>query len=471
MLILIFLASFSRAQESNKYEIPLRVIDAWLEAQRDYADIPGISAGFVVDQELVWSKGYGYGDLALETPVSGTTIYSICSISKLFTAIAVMQLRDQGLLDLDDDLRKHLPWLDLQQVFPKSDKITIRSLLTHSSGVPRDADYYYWADSTLPFPTDAQVKEGFSEQKTIYPASTDYEYSNLGITLLGILVTELSGISYEEYIERHILEPLGLKDTRPEMPEEYYKTRLATGYSVVSREGERDAFGFFQADGIAPAAGFSSTVHDLAKFASWQFRIREEIDDPVLNGNTLKEMQRVHWLSLPGWDLARGLGFGIYKIRNTTLVGHSGECPGYLTQLKLELSRKWAFVVMLNCLGEESGRFVEGMLNILSAYEEDGSLKPGPGIDLEEYAGKYYDFWDGESLIVPWKGKLAMFFLRAHYQDGSPTILKHVEKDRFRIVRKDGGRGNDVWFERDGEGKVVRYHIHSFYREKMDEVL
>ncbi|MBN2213321.1 MAG: serine hydrolase [Bacteroidales bacterium] len=466
--LFIMLTSAAHAQERSKYMIPLKVIDAWLDAQRDYSNIPGISAGFVVDQELVWCEGYGYADLELKIPATENTLYSICSISKLFTSIAVMQLRDLGKIGLDDDILKHLPWLDLEQVFPNSDAITIRSLLTHSSGVPRDADYFYWSDKSFPFPTVKQVKEGFSEQRTIFPASSDYEYSNLGMTILGILVSEISGISYEEYVIKNILEPLELNDTRPEMPEQFYKDRLATGYSVISREGGRDEFDFFQADGITPAAGFSSSVNDLAKFASWQFRIREEIEDPVLNGNTLKEMQRVHWLSLPGWDLARGLGFGIYKTKGTTLVGHSGKCPGYLTQFKMDNLNKWAFIVMINCLGDDSYRFVEGMYNILSSYDKSESMELPSDIRLEDYEGKYYDFWDGESLVIPWKGKLAVFSLKAKNQDGLPLILKHTEKDTFRILPNDSGRGNNVWFERDDTGKVIRYHIHSFYMEKMD---
>lgn len=467
-ILLVVFVSIANAQESNKYETPLKIINAWMEAQRDYSNLPGISAGFVDDQELVWSQGFGYADIKLKSPITGNTLFSICSISKLFTSIAVMQLRDKGILGLDDDIMKHLPWFDIQQVFPQSDEITIRSLLTHSSGVPRDADFYYWADKKFPFPTQKQVKEGFSEQKTIYPASSDYQYSNLGMTILGILVSEISGMPYEEYVKENILEPLGLNDTRSEMPEQYYKNRLATGYSIISREGTRDEFDFYQADGINPAAGFSSSVNDLAKFASWMFKIRDETQNPVLNGNTLKEMQRVHWLSLPGWDLARGLGFGIYKTGNTTLIGHAGECPGYLTQIKMDNDNKWAFVVMINCLGVNSNRFVEGMNNILRSYNSSGSVELPPDINLEDYEGKYYDFWDGESMIIPWKGKLAVFYLKAEYQNGPALLLKHIEGDNFRIMKRDGSRGNKVWFERDDKGKVTRYHIHSFYREKIE---
>ena len=465
-IFFLYTAFICKAQEKNDYSEPLTVINAWIDAQIDYQNIPGISAGIVVDKKLVWSKGFGYSDLELKNKTTDSTIYSICSISKLFTSIAIMQLRDQGKLNLDDDIKKYLPWFNLKQTFPNSAPITIRSLLTHSGGVPRDSDFPYWADTTYPFPTKEQFREKLSSQKTIFPASEVYQYSNLGMTLLGEVVEEISGISYEEYVSQNILNPIGLNNTLPEMPEKYKKGKLATGYSVISRDGKRDELNFFQAKAIAPAAGFSSTVIDLAEFAKWQFDILENVDDPVLNGNTLKEMQRVNWLS-PDWDVARGLGFGVYKSNNVTMVGHYGSCPGYLSQFKLVPNKKWAFIAMINSQGIDSYTFIEGMYNILDKYENTKSEEISDKVVLDNYAGIYYDIWDGESLIVPWKGNLAIFSLNTSSQNGPYTIAKYIEGDKFKEIRADGNIGTDIWFDRDKEGKVTKYWIHSFYMVKI----
>ena len=441
-LAFVSLAFSGGAKDTPDFSEPLRVIDAWLEAQRDYENIPGISAGMVVDQELIWSDGFGYSDLGLQVAASDSTIYSICSISKLFTSIAIMQLRDGGLLDLDDEIHEHLSWFNLEQAHPKSAPITIRSILTHSSGLPRESDYPYWSDPSFPFPNQEQLRKRLADQETLYPASTVFQYSNLGISLLGEIVAEKTGMSYEEYVYANILVPLGLNDTRPELPENLRKSQLATGYSVESRDGEREELAFFQARAIAAAAGYSSTVKDLAKFASWQFKVLDAVEDPVLNGNTLKEMHRVHWID-PDWELSWGLGFAVGKMDDVTYVGHSGGCPGYLTRLLLIPKKKWAFIVMVNGLGIRTSRYTESMFHILNSYIEEAAEEISPDVNLEDYAGRYDDFWSGESIVVPWKGKLAVFSLRSTTHKKPNRIMKHIEGDLFKRIREDEELGEE----------------------------
>jgi len=156
-LILSFLictpAAFSEEKTKPDFSEALRLIDTWLEAQRDYDNLPGISVAIVTDQEILWSKAYGMADLEKKVSSSPSTIYSICSISKLFTSVAIMKLRDAGKLRLEDVIADHLPWFNLQQQFPDTGPITIRSVLTHSSGLPRESDYPYWTGPDFPFPT------------------------------------------------------------------------------------------------------------------------------------------------------------------------------------------------------------------------------------------------------------------------------------------------------------------------------
>jgi len=156
-LLILILAGpsciFSDEQTKPDFSEAIRLIDTWLEAQRDYDRLPGLSAAIVTDQEILWSKGYGMADIEKEVPSSADTIYSICSISKLFTSVAIMRLRDAGKLRLDDLVAEHLSWFNLQQQYPDTGPITIRSLLTHSSGIPRESDYPYWNGPDFPFPT------------------------------------------------------------------------------------------------------------------------------------------------------------------------------------------------------------------------------------------------------------------------------------------------------------------------------
>ena len=174
-LILTLCPVVTRAGEEEKkpdFTEALRLIDVWIDAQRDYDQLPGLSVGIVQDQVLVWSKGYGLADQENKVPARPDTIYSICSISKLFTAVAIMQLRDAGKLRLDDRIQDLLPYYNLKQEFADSGPITVRSLLTHSSGLPRESDYPYWTGPDFPFPDREAIRNKLGEQKTLYPAAT-----------------------------------------------------------------------------------------------------------------------------------------------------------------------------------------------------------------------------------------------------------------------------------------------------------
>jgi len=450
----------------KKFSEPLRVITNWLEAQRDYANMPSISAAIVVGDELIWSDAFGYSDLSQKTEATDTTIYSICSITKLFTSIAILQLRDQGLLSLDDSISEHLPWFDIEPAYPKSAPVTIRSILTHSSGLPRESDFPYWTDSEFPFPDQEQLRKKLTEQKTLYPADTYYQYSNLGMSLLGEIIAEKSGCSYKEYMIDNLINPLGLTDTRPELPESLRGKQFATGYSVETRERKRDELAVFQAGSITPAVGFSSTVKDLAKFASWQFKALEVIEDPILNGNTLREMHRVHWMD-PDWENTRGLGFMLKRWGGVTVVSHTGGCPGYLSQFVLIPEKKWAFIVMVNGLGINLDPYVMGMYQIMKSYDKEKGDDKAPVANQADYCGKYYSHWDGESIIVPWKEKLGAFSLYYPDQKKPDPLMKHIEGDTFKRIRDDGKLGEEIKFERDKDNKVIRFWQHSQYIDKI----
>ena len=120
--------------------------------------------GIVHDQNIVWSHGFGFADRERRVEATAKTIYSICSISKLFTSIAVMQIRDQGRLDLGDSPNQHLPWFDIDQTYPDHAPITIRGMLTHSSGLPRESDFPYWSGPDFEFPSREQVIEHDGEE-------------------------------------------------------------------------------------------------------------------------------------------------------------------------------------------------------------------------------------------------------------------------------------------------------------------
>jgi len=156
--------------ENARVKEAVTFIQVWLDAQRDYEGIPGISMAIIYDQELLWSGGFGFSNPAKKNPITSKTIHSICSISKLFTSIAIMQLRDKGKLSLNDPIKKYLPWFNIENTFPGKGDATIKGILTHSSGLPRESDYPYWTGPDFLFPSSENIQKRLGKQKTLYPA-------------------------------------------------------------------------------------------------------------------------------------------------------------------------------------------------------------------------------------------------------------------------------------------------------------
>ncbi len=347
----------------------VQLIEVWLDAQRDYDGIPGLSAAVVHDQKTIWSGGFGYSNPDRKSKTDAKTIHSICSISKLFTAIAVMQLRDEGKLRLNDPVSKHLPWFDIENSYPDRGGATVQNMLTHSSGLPRESDYPYWSPPDFPFPSRDAIKGKVSDQSTLYPADTYFP--------------------------------------RTEMPKKMYGKQLAVGHAALNRDGDRPKVELFHAEGIGPAAGFSSTADDLAKFASWQFRLLQKGGEEILKANTLREMHRVHFLD-DDWQPAWGLGFSIWRDGEKKFVGHGGSCPGYRSQLLIQPKSKIATVFMSNASGVNARRFTQQLFNIIApavkaANSEDDQKVLEP--EFTKYVGHYSNApWGGETRL--YRGKV-----------------------------------------------------------------
>ena len=453
-------AVFAQAQapqDATARAEALRVADVWLDSVQVYRHIPAISAGVVVDQDLVWAKGYGTVDASHTVPAGPQTIYSVCSISKLFTSVSLMQEWESGKVSLDAPVTTYLPWATLKPA-EGSGPITLRGLLTHSAGIPRESEFPYWSGPDYPFPTREQVKETIAKQTALFPAETYFQYSNLGLTLVGETVAAVSGQPYQEYAKAHVLTPLGLNNTRTFMPMDLYGKQLAVGYGAMKRDGTRDLLKPFDARGITPAAGYTSTVEDLGKFASWQFRLLRTGKEEVLKASTLREMQRVQFMD-PGWTTSWGLGFTVSHRDDHIYVGHSGDCPGYQTNLTIRPDDQTAVIVLDNS-SETTGAFSQAVFAILDkrkGYTFKGAA-PAAGVKLEEYAGRYSGQpWGSEQVMLPWAGGLVMFRLPVDDPAAALGFLKPKGGDVFRLMRKDGTEAEEFKFERDAAGKVVRF--------------
>ena len=282
----------------------VKIVDKWVAYKRFFKRVPGIAVGIVFKDDLVFSNGYGYKDLRAKRQTTDKTCFRIASISKTFTATAIMQLVEKEKLHLDDKVQKYLHWFKSSKG-KELDKVTIRQLLSHSSGVNRDGDTPHWEDDNFPDLENIkkQVKVGIS----IYSPIEKFKYSNLGFAILGEIVRVVSGKSYESYVTDQIIVPLQMTSTHPDMVGGT-KDELATGYSMDIPGKEREDFPFPNTKAMASATGFISNVVDLCKYLSAHFTKSNQL----LGDEGKREMQRVHWMRKDK-DEHYGLGFEIWK--------------------------------------------------------------------------------------------------------------------------------------------------------------
>jgi CubicO group peptidase (beta-lactamase class C family) len=438
----------------------IRVFEAWVEASMAYEQWPGLSVGIVHDQELIWSRGFGYADRENRIPTNEKTLYPIASNTKMFTAMAVLQLQEAKLLHLDDPVVKHLDWLEDLDSAELFKRLTIRQLLTHTSGLPREPAGTNHSEFHVP--SRQELIEGLARQSPTLPPNLRWKYSNLGVSIAGLIVAEVSELPYESYVESEILVPIGMKRTgfAPLHDEQY---RIATGYGKRRPDGTRDVLPVIDLGGASPAGGLWSCIEDLAVFASWQFRIREAEEADVLLGSTLREMQRVHWID-GSWKTGWGLGVYIYHRDEGDLVGHGGLVSGYRTDMTMSPEDKVAFIVLGNVRdmrvypdqpGSVSDRLISWVLPTLRAALDGGPQPPMAEPSWSQYVGKYQD-WASDKQVLIVGGHLVMFDPRRPPAISDMVKLIPVDDDSFRVQTDDGFSAPEelLLFQRDATGTV-----------------
>ena len=446
----------------KEYSEAFQLIDYWLEAQKDYEKLPGLTALVTDKKETKWTGSFGFSNGVQPMRVENT--FSICSISKLFTAVAIMQLVEDGKINLDDPIQKVLPWFDIKNDFKDVPELTIKSILSHSSGLPRESNHPYWSWPDFPFPTKQDVIDELKNQEMLYPPSKYYQYSNLGLSLLGFIVEEVTQTNFDDYVNQNILIPLSMNNTKTYMSTEDYGKNLTLGYSSLNRNNEREKVNFFNADGIAAAAGFTSNVEDLAKFARWQIDLVKSLEKNILSPETLKLMHEIHWDDKLT-SVTRGLGFGVYNFDGENWVGHGGSCPGYRSQLYINTNKELAYSVMINSSGTSPTKYIDGIHEILSNV----TLKKGEEINrFEEFEGKYISQpWVSETYVQSWGDNLALVSLPS--DDPYISLYKHIEGDVFKKILNNNDLGQELKIIRDDNNKVVAYKTHqNIYKKDLN---
>jgi len=433
----------------------ITLLDLWIEEQFAYQQLPGLAIGVVYDQELIWAKGYGFSDLGEQTPVTPATPFRIGSVTKVFTATAILQLRDEGKLRLDDSVTRHLPEFKIENPFPDAPEITIWNLLTHTAGLPREAAFPYWTDHE--FPTRDELVAAAATQTLIYTPGTQYKYSNLGVSLLGAIIERASGESYRDYITKHIFTPLGM-DSSSVDPTIEQSGNLAKAYMRRQPDGSRTAMDYYEVRGMAAMGSVVSTVEDMAKFAALNTRQdNSTADGQVLSTHTMREMHRPHWV-YSSWSGGMGLGFRIAPRDDSNTVSHGGWIGDHRAHLLMVPDKNLAVIALTNAGDASPYTFSFEALDLLDAAIAAGPATPSeeakPDPAWEKYLGLYSDPWGWEYRVLILGNQLVIYsydYPPAEGAEDGVTRLEHLEGDKFKMAE-----GEYVIFEIDDDGKVVR---------------
>jgi CubicO group peptidase (beta-lactamase class C family) len=370
-------------------ERPAKLVAAFPAIEKIFAEaveeqhMPGAAMGVVVDGQLVFSKGFGVRDVAAKAAPDADTVFRIASMTKSFTAVAILKLRDEGKIGLDDAVSKYVPELDRAPATGDAPPLTIRHLLSHSGGFPEDNP---WGDRQLAASDDTftrWLKAGIPRANA---PGVAFEYSNTGFAILGRVVARASGMRTRDYVEKNVLRPLGMTSTFWEAAS-VPKDHLAKGYR---REGDVWIEEPALADGAYGAmGGLFSTVRDLARYTSFFLSAwppRDGPDTGPLRRSSAREMQQVARfiggvatrdtadgplrLSAGGYDY--GLGTS-QTCRFRAVVGHGGGLPGYGSVMRWLPEHGVAVVALGNLTYASWGRVAHAAFE---ALDRTGALKP-----------------------------------------------------------------------------------------------
>lgn len=383
-------ARFADPERGAKLRAALASERGALEQELRALGAPGVAFGVVVDGELVLAGGEGTTVTGAGVPVTPATVFRIGSITKVFTALALLALRDDGRLELDAPLRGYLPEVD-GVVYPTADSplLTVRHVLLHRSGLPRLGDFDYTRPESPPSERDVLGALDGVELESV-PGLAE-QYSNFGYGLLGVLAGRVSGRPFEAFVSERVLEPLGMSHSvwsAAAVPSELLARPHATGKS-----GALEVVNEWSLGASSGAGGIYSSVEDLARFVAWEldaWPASSRPDEPVLarasrrESQSLQAVDGVHVREQQGQPSAlvdgTGLGWGAYRdCRFGLVTWHNGGTEGHRAAIYLLPSRGLGLIVLTN----RDGVDVDGAARRSLARLHDAGVLPEREPSLE----------------------------------------------------------------------------------------
>lgn len=404
--------------------------------------VPGLVAGIVHNGALAWADGIGVADLDHPGRAPGPDDqFRVASNTKTFTAVMIMQLRDEGRLSLDDPIEKFLPEITHRG-------ITIRRVLSHSSGFQREPVGNVWETLTMP-DRDALVNDFDAAERVLAPDAR-WHYSNLMYSLLGEVVARIDGTSWYVALRRRLLDPLGMRRTTLGFDGPHVRGYFVPPYTdvpVLEPVPELKA--------MAPAGGLASTLQDMAVWSGFV----AAPDSAILHPDTLEEMcQPQIMVDVDRWGGAMGLGFFLMRSGPRVYVGHTGGLPGHISGVFTHRESGTGAIVMMNAsVAPDPAAFALE----LTDYVLDNDPEEAPiwraGHDVPEELAELVGLWYSEGYPFVFSVRAGRLEARSvGLADHKPSsVFEKVSDDVYRTVA-GRERGELLRVTRDDLGRVVK---------------
>ncbi len=406
--------------------------------------VPGMFAAVARDGTTLWQDGLGSADLAAPgVAPTADSQFLIASISKTFTAVLVMALRDEGKLSLDDTVDQHIPQ-------SKHGAVTIRQMLSHVTGMQREPVGDVW--DTLRYPGRTQLVEGWNDAERILKPHYRWHYSNLAYSMLGEVVARLDGREWSESLRARILDPLGMRRTTLGL-----SGNAVTGYYVPPYSDVPVREPVLDIAAMASAGGLASTAQDLTTWATFLANPTDE----VLRPDTVEEMCQPQIMAdLDTWQLAWGLGLMLLRMGERVFVGHTGGMPGHVTGLFVQRQTSTSGIALMNSSSPaDPAALATDLADYVISHEPAEPPLWTPGSDVPEEQHGVLGRWFSEGQPFTFSVRKGRLEARADGApaDKPPSVFERIDHD---VYRTESGRetGELLRITRDVDGVVTRMH-------------
>ncbi len=458
-----------------------RIAD-YLKAGMEKYHAPGLAVGIVQGNTLAWSGYFGYAELQGKKPVSETTVFRIGSISKTFTAVAMMQLYEQGKFQLSDPESKYTPFPLYRQKSKCRDEPTLLNIFTHTSGGGEVKSFWDAPKFFRDFyhDTNLEPRQSFAElfkrglHTRICPGAK-WSYCNFCVGSLGMVLEQITGQSFQQYTDAHIFQPLDMSSSG------FYETdqtqaNLATGYSwqAGKKTFKPDRVSFLDTDVVA-AGNVYSTVPDMARYMNALLGGGKRGDYRLLEKDTVDLMETPHYQTDPRLP-AMGIIFILENQFGHRLVWHNGGMPGFTASMTLAPDDRLGVVVLNNAMSEAPDNLALGILKTLLHYQPAEKKVSSPEESLKKLTGNYVS--PQPDLLTDLRFIMGTFgVLQVRLKKGGLVIafpgkglpLEQVDPSDpyfFRIVNNESESENFVVFKPGAEGKArsILFGFNEFVR-------